>query len=248
MAALVKQAAVGKGAKVMQPAFLPTRAQEEVRSARRHRWANLPPLVSEYEQITDAQPVDQPFKLLTSLPTWGKLGLEHEMGIRGIEMAVSQQHKMGDPVFGIYRSHEEFLQASLEAKHLIDFACPLPEILVKNIVRVLNDCPKLVNARRNLEVPKRLAKQLSEEECKLHEQLAPELARVLKGKSLLVWKELMAQTGFDDPSLFDEPVSGFNLVGQAKSSPQFPKGFVMQQTPDELRRKAIWLRKANVVK
>ena len=96
---------------------------------------------------------------------------------------------------------------------------------------------------------KKLAQQLAADERRLHEQLDPELERVLAGKNLLVWKELMIQTGFDDPSLFDEMVSGFKLVGQAKSSPQFPKGFVsMKQTPEELRRKAIWMRKSNVVK
>ena len=151
----------------------------------------------------------------------------------------------------MYRTPAEFLQASLQARHPIDFACSVPEILVANVVKVLNDGPKLVNARRRLEVMKvrRLAQELAAEEAKLHQSLDPELAKVLKGKNLLVWKKLMELTAFDDPSLFEEMTSGFKLVGQARTSPQFPKGFVsMQQTPEELRSKAIWLRKANMVK
>ena len=251
VAALVKQAVLDKGAIVAPAAFLPTGAQEEVRSSRRHGWATLPPLVAEYKQVTDVQPEGQSFKLLASLPSWGKTGCSNEMGIRGTDVVISDHYKMGNEIYGVYRTPEEFLQAALDAKHPIDFACSVPEVLVRNIVKVLNDGPKLVNARRKLEVlkVKRLAQQLAADEDQLHKQLNPELARVLEGKNLLVWKELMKQTGFNDPSLFDEMVSGFKLVGQAKSSPQFPKGFVsMQQTPAELRKKAIWMRKANMVK
>lgn len=251
VATIVKQAAVDRGARADQPAFLPAGAQEEVRAARRHGWANLPPLIAEYMQITDKQPAERQFKLLTSLPVWGKRGDEYGMGCRGTEMVVSSEYKLGDPLYGVYRSHEEFVQAALHVRHPIDYACSVPEILVENIAKVLNDGPKLVVARRRLEVlkVKRLAKQLASEEEKLHSRLNPELAKVLEGKNLLVWRELMKQTGFNDPTLFDELTSGFKLVGQAHTSPQFPKGFVsMQQSPEELRSKAVWMRKANTVK
>ncbi|CAL1173405.1 unnamed protein product [Cladocopium goreaui] len=170
---------------------------------------------------------------------------------RGTLVSISDQHKMGDAVFGVYRTHEEFVQAALQAKHPIDFACSFPELLVKNIAKVLNDGPKLVNARRKLEVlkVKKLAVQLESEEQKLHQQLNPEMAKLLEGKRLLLWKELMLRTGYDDPTLFDEMLSGFKLVGQAKVSPQFPRGFSsMQQSPEELRRKSLWMRKANLAK
>ena len=251
VANLVKQAAVERGATTAQPAYAPAGAPEEVRSARRHGWANLPPLVAEYKQITDQQPGDSHYKALASLPIWGKMGDGHDMGNRGTEILVSKHHKPGDALYGIYRTHEEFLQASLEAKHPIDFACSIPEVLVSNVVKVLNEGPKLVATRRRLAVlkVKRLAQELAAEESLLHQSLEPELARVLKGKNLLVWKKLMEQTDFNDPTLFKELTNGFKLTGQACASPQFPKGFVpMQQTPEELQKKAVWLRKANMVK
>eukprot|EP00435_Cladocopium_sp_Y103_P010118 s407_g2.t1 len=66
---------------------------------------------------------------------------------------------------------------------------------------------------------------------------------------MLLWRELMRQTGFEDPTLFDERIAGFKLVGQAPCSLQFPHGRVAtQQTPEELQRKAIWLRKPNAAK
>jgi hypothetical protein len=140
---------------------------------------------------------------------------------RGRLVSISDQHQMGDAVFGVYRTHEEFVHAALQAKHPIDFACSFPDLLVKNIAKVLNDGPKLVNARRKLEVLKvrKLAVQLESEEQKLHKQLNPEMAKLLEGKRLLLWKELMLRTGYDDPTLFDEMLSGFKLVGQAKVSP-----------------------------
>lgn len=143
------------------------------------------------------------------------------------------------------------MEAALSARHPIDTACHVPDVLAKNIVKVLSDGPKLTNARRKLEVMKikKLAAQFKQDEIKLHDSMDPELAHLMKDKNLLLWKYLMEQTGFDDPTLFDECVSGFKLVGQAQASPQFPLGFLaMQQTPAELRRKAAWLRKANATK
>ena len=249
---LVKQEAVNRGTTVPSSAYVATGAQEEARIAKRHGWAALPPLVSEYKLVTDKEPSkDVQFKVLSTLPTWGNKGLEADMKDRGTLVSISDQHKMGDAVFGVYRTHEEFVQAALQAKHPIDFACSFPELLVKNIAKVLNDGPKLVNARRKLEVlkVKKLAVQLESEEQKLHQQLNPEMAKLLEGKRLLLWKELMLRTGYDDPTLFDEMLSGFKLVGQAKVSPQFPRGFSsMQQSPEELRRKSLWMRKANLAK
>ena len=40
-------------------------------------------------------------------------------------------------------------------------------------------------------------------------------------KNLLVWKELMKQTGFDDESLFEELTQGFRLCGQSRASEAF---------------------------
>ena len=62
----------------------------------------------------------------------------------------------------------------------------------------------------------------------IHSTLHPEMAQLLEGKNLLAWKALMEETGFDDPSLFDELTKGFRLVDQATVSPQ------CQQLPGNL--------------
>eukprot|EP00435_Cladocopium_sp_Y103_P049939 s1491_g15.t1 len=191
---------------------------------RRHGISTLPPLVAEYKLLTDSQPADHvDYKAVATLPNWGKLGYEDDpTGCRGTE-----------------------------AKLAIDVACNIPDLLTRNIASVLLDGPQLVIARRKLAVlkVKKLCLQLKADEELLHKSLDPEMGRLLEGKNLLLWKELMHMTGFDDPTLFEEVTKGFKLVGQATASPQFPLGFSsMSQTPAELRKKAIWMRKANMAK
>jgi hypothetical protein len=107
----------------------------------------------------------------------------------------------------------------MEAKHPIDFACNVPDVLTRNVAKVLSDGPRLVIARRKLAVLKarKMAAQLQEQEKQLHDSLTPEMAKLLEGKNLV--------------------------------SPKFPRGFAsMLQTPDELRRNSVWMREANAAK
>eukprot|EP00435_Cladocopium_sp_Y103_P046528 s3318_g13.t1 len=252
VATLVQQQAISRGAQRPSPAYTAQGKPEEDRASR-HGLSSLPPLVAEYKLLTDVQPDDDlSYKLVDTLPNWGKLGYSEDVtGNRGTKMLVSARYKMGEALYGVYRTPEEFVRAAAEARHRIDVSCNIPDLLIRNIAAVLSDGPKLVIARRKLAVlkVKKLCIQLQEDEKKLHMSLDPEMARLLEGKNLLAWKELMRLTGFEDPTLFDEVTKGFKLVGQATASPQFPMGFSsMLQTPGELRKKAIWMRKANMAK
>ena len=252
VAQIVRLAAIDRGAKVDPNAYRPTDKQSDAKLNRKHGLAALPPIVAEYKLVTDTIPNSKvSYKVISALPSSGKKGDDHALGLRGTQIQLSDEYKTGDALYGVYRDHKEFLDAALSAQHPMDAACHVPEVLARNIAKVLNDGPKLTNARRKLEVLKikKRALQLQHEEEQLHASMDPEMAMLMKGKNLLLWKELMEQTGVDDPTLFEECVSGFRLVGQAQASPQFPYGFVpMQQTPEELQRKAIWLRKANTSK
>ena len=252
VATLVKQEALQRGAIGSPPAYLAMGKPEETRASKRFGWATLPPLVAEYKLVTDQCPdKDTAYKEISTMPKWQKKGEEDQLGARGTKIEVSDSYNMGDPLFGVYRSPLEFVEAALQAKHPIDFACNIPDVLTKNVARVLSDGPKLVVARRKLAVLKarKLVQQLQSQEAQLHASLHPEMAKLLEGKNLLAWKVLMEETGFEDPTLFEELTQGFKLVGQAKVSPQFPRGFAsMQQSPAELQQKAIWMRKANAAK
>ena len=252
VAAVVKQEAMRRGATGTPPAYLSLGRPDEARTARKHGLASLPPLVAEYKLVTNSQPAqDILYKPISTLPNWRKMGDEKHLGGRGTQVELTDSFKMGDQLYGVYRDPWEFVCAALEAKHPIDFACNIPDVLTRNVAKVLTDGPQLVIARRKLAVLKvrRLVMQLQHEEKQLHSTLHPEMARLLEGKNLLAWKALMEETGFDDPTLFDELTEGFRLVGQATMSPQFPYGFAaMLQTPEELKQKSVWMRKANQAK
>ncbi len=84
--------------------------------------------------------------------------------------------------------------------------------MVKAVAKVLEEGPALTNARRKLSLKKvqRVVSCLKKDEQELHDRLSPGLAKVLEGKNLLVWKRLMEQTGFNDASLFQEMIDGFD--------------------------------------
>ena len=247
LATLIKQAAVDRGA-VPTPECFPARPQPPPLRQRRQ-----PPLVAEYKLITDACPAAScEYRLLRTLPVLKKGVIDGGFDdARGTQVDLSENFDPSQDVYGVFRTPAEFVKAALLAKHPIDAIPQIPDVLVRNVVRVLNDGPALTNAKRKLAVKKvqRLALSLQAGEVELHQSLNPEMQVVLKDKKLLLWKELMTLTDFHDKTLFDEVTKGFSLVGQAAFSEQFPHGFVpMQQTPQELRAKSIWLRKTAAAK
>ena len=73
-------------------------------------------------------------------------------------------------------------------------------------------------------------------QLQLHNSRHHEAGLVLKGKNLLLWKELMQETGHNDSSLFNEVVR-FELRGQSPASQEFPQdGYVPpQQSVESLK-------------
>ena len=138
----------------------------------------------------------------------------------------------------------------MEARHPVDYAFPFPDVLISAVKRVLEEGPALTNARPKLNLKKiqRQSLALKKEEQELHARLQPQLRQVLQGKNLLLWRQLMEQTGFQDESLFDETVQRFALVGMAKVSPEFPYAYQpAKQTIQELRKLSKGLRGVLIV-
>ena len=155
VAAIIKQEAMGRGATGTPPAYLSLGRPDEARAGRKHGLSSLPPLVAEYKLVTDQKPAaEELFREISTLPNWRKMGSEKPLGGRGTQVELSETFKMGDQLYGIYRDPWEFVCAALEAKHPIDFACSIPDILTRNVARVLSDGPKLIIARRKLAVLK----------------------------------------------------------------------------------------------
>ena len=245
-----------RGVSFRAEAFQPTLHAENqtISSKRGHK--SLPPLVAEYLVVTDVQPQNCDFKSLDRIPFEVKNGVEVEntpfweelewkcfRDNRGTELRIAD--KSAKKFFAVYRNPKQFVDAALTCKHPIDYAFPLPDQLLRAVANVVNDGPKLTDLKRKLMVKKiaRRVVELRDKEQQLHQQLDPEVEVVLRGKNLLIWKELMEQTSFADECIFDEMKSGFKLCGQANVSGAFPLGHQpAQQSVDELRKQAKWLR------
>ena len=64
--------------------------------------------------------------------------------------------------------------------------------------------------------------ELRREEDLLHKSLHPEVACVLKGKKLLLFRKLARAAGVEDSHLFQAVCEGFRILGYAKPSGPFP--------------------------
>ena len=60
--------------------------------------------------------------------------------------------------------------------------------------------------------------ELREEEKALHEGLPDHLKKILGGKRLLLWKEILQDLGYPDVSVVDDMISGFALTGWAPTT------------------------------
>ena len=229
-------------------AYKPQQRMSEQKLPGRCGVKSLPPIISEYKIITDAKPSGD-FKQLTRVPLLLENGVDADDDKR---TKIQVQNKQAGKFFGIFRrTPVELVNAALTAKHPIDYAFPLPDVLIRAVARVLEEGPALTNARRKLNLKKaqRLVSSLKKDELELHNSLSPGLARVLEGKNFLVWKHLMGQTRFNDDSLFQEMIDGFDLVGQASTSGEFPYLHKPAlQSVRELWKKSKWLRAAVIGK
>ena len=66
------------------------------------------------------------------------------------------------------------------------------------------------------------AGELSSKEKDLHDSLDPEVAKVLKGKRLLVFEEILNEIGFPDKNLVRDICAGFRITGWLRDSMLFP--------------------------
>ncbi len=99
--------------------------------------------------------------------------------------------------------------------------------------------------KKNLLQAKILAKQLEADEHKLHASFSASVQKVLDGKRLLLWKQLLIKYGCDDIEVCDFMFKGVPLVGghdTPKCYPELLKPATL--TEEDLRASAAWRRRA----
>ena len=154
-----------------------------------------------------------------------------------------------DMSVGVYRSPEQAIQAALQIKHPLQFATPIPDLLAKTVVEVLNMGPQaVINLRReNLSWILDVRRKLAGEERNVHASLHVDVAACLKGKQTCLWEKLLSDTAFPDLQLIEDVRSGIEVIGPAEWSPVFKRGYCPpQMTPEQWQAQAIWRRKAAI--
>ena len=261
---------LGKGTK-----FVDTNLSQDTtltsRQLRQHGRKQLPPLLAEYWMVCDMHVAQQfPFfKQLKQLPpTCEKRGVilvqhdknfshacksleEQYSGCLGTVFAATCASNEVQQWCGVLRKPEQTIQATLGVKHPMDLQIPLPDLLLRAVATVLKLGPGAVAERRAMHCSRILnrVRELEADEKVLHEGLHRHVRSVLKGKRLLIWRELMVETGYPDLEIFEEVTEGIKLVGPAHASQAFPAGMTpAQQSVGQLEAQAVWRRKTSIGK
>ena len=126
---------------------------------------------------------------------------------------------------GIPREAHDFLQRAVEAGHprsiSIHLSDVVKDVLVENFA---GDEYALVKKRTSfLWKWSARAKELRDAERALHAKMPEHLQKLLKGKRLLLLKEVLQSLGYPDTNLVDEITNGFTLHGWMTESHVFPK-------------------------
>ena len=248
---------------------LTSTTQMTARNMRQFGKKQLPPLLSEYWLIADESLAKQfnDFKSLQKPPPisgkWGndlgsnkpdELDLKHieknyatKAGTLMVEATPNKEVKW----FGVYRTPKQAVEAASNIVHPIDSHLPIPDPLLEAVFEVLCKGPQYI-ADKRVEQCRRIIKMTSDlrkEEEQLHTNMHPDIAKVLKGKRILLWRKLLEEAGYEDLEVVDETIEGFSLVGAATVSKSYPLGPApAQQSVDQLKEQAVWRRRSTIGK
>ena len=152
---------------------------------------------------------------------------------------------------GVYHTPKQFLSLAQELKHPIDATDHLEPVTRQALCFNLRYPAEVVKLERkkNLLFAKLLVAQTEPQEKALHEGLPPSLARVLSGKRLLVWEQLLRKYEYDDMEVVRFMREGVRLVGAHDTPPCYPEKIkAASLTKQDLEDSAVWRRKAIIGK
>ena len=246
--------------------------QVTARNLRQFGKKQLPPLLSEYWLITDEVTAAQfsASKPLNKVPPISENGGDEKLesnfdgsqeGLEILEATYASRpgtinlkgHKVKDEVqwCGVFRTPKQAVEAATHISHPIDDHIPVPDPLIEAVFQVLCMGPHAIAEQRVIQC-KRILKMMADfqdEEAHLHQTMNHEVAKVLKGKRLLLWKQLLLESGYEDAQVVDEVIAGFPLVGPSTVSSAFPLGATpAQQSVRQLQEQSVWRRRSAIGK
>eukprot|EP00435_Cladocopium_sp_Y103_P045522 s1078_g13.t1 len=202
-----------------------------------------PPLIPEFHHFLKHQ-------LGATQPPGTRLIAPHVGGESREELNDEEHGTMDFAKFcklGVFHTPKQFLSLAYNVGHPMDTTEHLEDVTRAAIdynMKYPHDLIKL-ERKKNLLCAKLLAAQTSEQEKALHEALPASLAKVLAGKKLLVWKQLLEKYDYDDQAVFHFMHEGVKLVGMHDRPQCYPekiKPAVLTQ--EDLESSALWRRRA----
>lgn len=149
--------------------------------------------------------------------------------------------------WGVYATPEQFVES---AKHVVHPAASFETVddcLLEAAFNLLTEGYVSVARKRTLAIKKwtTRAAELQSAEDALHAKLPKRMQLILKGKRLLLMKEMLASIGYPDVSLVEDILAGFRLTGLVDDSKAFqPKFRPPAMSEDDLMKSARWTRHA----
>ena len=203
--------------------------------------SKLPPVVSEFKTIqtvhlqSGESPPVQPGKSLTQpwngLPVGACLLAKPPARLtKGADKEtndVANNPNYTEYHFGIFRSPQQFVEDAVQVGHPINNACVLPKVL-KDAIHSSKNCDPGELAKERLATLKmwmERANLLKHDEDALHSSLPPPLARILKPKRLVLFREMLTHYGYPDVGVVDEMTEGTTLTGVSPHVSCFEQSF-----------------------
>ena len=126
---------------------------------------------------------------------------------------------------GIPWSPTEFPVEAMRIGHPYKSFPQLRPSLKRSLLALLRSGPHMTKRHREktLAYWKKRAEALAPAEKELHSKMEPQVEDVLKGKRILLLKEMLMSIAYSDVKVVEELVAGFPLVGELILSSLFPE-------------------------
>lgn len=212
-------------------------------------------LVPEFHHFSK-QPVGDPVQPGTKLLAPHLMGcVREELEVfQGVDLQSSAKEvpqsanaEAGFAKVGVYHTPEQFLQKAMQLQHPVDSTDHLAAITKEAIQVNLKYPHELVKLERkkNLLFAKLLSAQTQDQERALHDSLPGHLQKVLDGKRILVWEQLLKKFEYDDLEVVRFMKEGVHIVGAHDTPPCYPEKIrAASLTKQDLESSAIWRRRA----
>ena len=148
---------------------------------------------------------------------------------------------------GWYHSPMEHVDIAIRMDHPCESDAAVPDDLKVALFNVLTKGMHVIAKERTDLIREMInkANDLKEDEAKFKATLDPEVADVVKGKRLLLFRWLLKEIAFEDPVVVDHMEKGVKLVGWESDSPLYTKRCAAPTISErQLDSDAVWRRKA----